>query len=99
MTTANKQPIKLAIAAMGGQGGGVLSSWMVALAEANEHYAQYTSVPGVAQRTGSTVYYIELFPHGISDDIAKQPVMALMPSEGDVDIVVAGKLGAPSAEA
>ncbi len=92
MSTTTKQPIKLAIAAMGGQGGGVLSSWLVALAESNQYYAQYTSVPGVAQRTGSTIYYIELFPEELSKQAAKEPVMALMPVEGDVDIVVAGEL-------
>lgn len=92
MKNTMKQPIKLAIAAMGGQGGGVLSSWMVALAESNQYFAQYTSVPGVAQRTGSTIYYIELFPEELSKQAAKEPVMALMPVEGDVDIVIAGEL-------
>lgn len=92
MKLETKQPIKIAIAAMGGQGGGVLSSWMVALAESNQYYAQYTSVPGVAQRTGSTIYYIELFPEDIAKRASKDPVMALMPVAGDVDIVVAGEL-------
>lgn len=92
MKTTLKQPIKLAIAAMGGQGGGVLSSWIVALAESNQFYAQYTSIPGVAQRTGSTIYYIELFPEELARKATKEPVMALMPVEGDVDFVVAGEL-------
>lgn len=90
--TITKQPIKLAIAAMGGQGGGVISSWLVALAESNQYYAQYTWVPGVAQRTGSTIYYIELFPEELAKQAAKEPVMALMPVAGDVDIVIAGEL-------
>ena len=47
--------IKLAILAVGGQGGGVLTSWIEALARANGHVAQATSVAGVAQRTGATV--------------------------------------------
>lgn len=87
-----EQPIKLAIAAMGGQGGGVFSAWLVALAEGNQYHAQYTSVPGVAQRTGSTIYYLEFFPESLSTEAGKDPVMALMPGEGDVDIVVAGEL-------
>lgn len=82
----------MAIAAMGGQGGGVLSSWIVTLAESNQYYAQYTSIPGVAQRTGSTIYYLELFPEELANQVGKEPVMALMPVEGDVDIVVAGEL-------
>ena len=56
------QIIKLAILAVGGQGGGVVSDWIVHLAEENGWYAQATSVPGVAQRTGATIYYIEMVP-------------------------------------
>ena len=78
------QIIKLAIMAVGGQGGGVVSDWIVHLAEGNGWYAQATSVPGVAQRTGATIYYIEMVP-----DRGKSPVLALMPSPGDVDIVLA----------
>lgn len=72
---------------MGGEGGGVLSDWIVELAESNGYSAQATSVPGVAQRTGATIYYIELFP--ASD---RQPVLALMPVPGEVDIVIASEL-------
>ena len=46
------QPIKIAILAMGGEGGGVLADWIVDMGEANGYVAQTTSVPGVAQRTG-----------------------------------------------
>ena len=54
--------IKLAILAVGGQGGGVLSDWIVDVAEKNGYLAQSTSVAGVAQRTGATIYYIEMCP-------------------------------------
>ena len=47
---------------MGGEGGGVLAEWIVDLAEHGGYLAQMTSVPGVAQRTGATIYYVELFP-------------------------------------
>ena len=56
------QPLKIAIMAMGGEGGGVLADWIVDLGEANGYLAQTTSVPGVAQRTGATIYYVELYP-------------------------------------
>jgi indolepyruvate ferredoxin oxidoreductase beta subunit len=80
--------IALAILAMGGQGGGVLADWIVALAEAQGWAAQSTSVPGVAQRTGATIYYIEMAPP--KGDA--QPVLALMPTPGDVDVVMAAEL-------
>ena len=88
----SSKSIKIAIAAMGGQGGGVLSSWIVALAEHNKYLAQYTSIPGVAQRTGATIYYIELFPEQEAIRKGQDPVMALMPVPGDVDIVIAGEM-------
>ena len=80
--------ISLAILAMGGQGGGVLADWIVALAEAQGWAAQSTSVPGVAQRTGATIYYIEMAP----PKDGAQPVFALMPTPGDVDVVMASEL-------
>ncbi|MDR3700546.1 MAG: 2-oxoacid:acceptor oxidoreductase family protein [Candidatus Sulfopaludibacter sp.] len=80
--------ITLAILAMGGEGGGVLADWIVDLAEHSRYYAQSTSVPGVAQRTGSTIYYVELFP----ETAAGEPVFALMPVPGEVDIVIASEL-------
>ena len=85
------RPITLAIMAMGGQGGGVLSDWVVTLAEANGYLVQATSVPGVAQRTGATIYYLELFPEAEAQQSGQAPILALMPSPGDVDIVLAAE--------
>ncbi|KFK95701.1 MULTISPECIES: indolepyruvate oxidoreductase subunit beta family protein [unclassified Serratia (in: enterobacteria)] len=85
------QPIKIAILAMGGEGGGVLADWLVNLGEENGYFAQTTSVPGVAQRTGATIYYVELFP-GADNPATPAPVLALMPMPGDVDIVLASEL-------
>ena len=84
--------IKLTIAALGGQGGGVLSDWLIAIAEANGYLVQSTSVPGVAQRTGATIYYLEFCPRLEAERQGREPVMALMPVAGDVDCVVASEL-------
>ncbi|HSV83786.1 MAG TPA: indolepyruvate oxidoreductase subunit beta family protein [Ramlibacter sp.] len=86
------QPIKIAILAMGGEGGGVLADWIVDLGEANGFIAQTTSVPGVAQRTGATIYYVELFPGEQAAKDRGRPVLALMPLPGDVDVVLASEL-------
>jgi len=80
--------IGIAILAMGGQGGGVLADWIQEMARHEGWLAQGTSVPGVAQRTGSTVYYIELAK--VADD--RRPILAQMPVPGDVDIVIASEL-------
>ncbi|MEP6867208.1 MAG: indolepyruvate oxidoreductase subunit beta family protein [Novosphingobium sp.] len=84
---ATERPISIAIVAMGGQGGGVLTGWIVKLAEDAGWVAQSTSVPGVAQRTGATIYYVEMMP-AQGDRV---PILAQMPTPGDVDIVLASE--------
>ncbi|MDB5873355.1 MAG: putative indolepyruvate ferredoxin beta subunit oxidoreductase protein [Ramlibacter sp.] len=83
--------ITIAILAMGGEGGGVLADWLVDLAEQNGYAAQTTSVPGVAQRTGATIYYLEMFPQD-RVPAGAQPVLGLSPVPGEVDVVVASEL-------
>lgn len=83
------RPIKLLIAALGGEGGGVLASWITNAAVAAGHIAQRTSIPGVAQRTGATTYYLEIFPHAAD---GTKPVLALNPAPGEVDIMLASEL-------
>lgn len=90
--TNDDRPITIAVLAMGGQGGGVLVDWIVDLAEHNDYLAQSTSVPGVAQRTGATIYYIELFAQRHVHARGLAPVLALMPVPGEVDIVIASEL-------
>src|ERR1700730_1137878 len=84
--------ITIAILAMGGEGGGVLADWIVDLAEHSGYRAQTTSVPGVAQRTGSTICYLEIFPEEEVQAACKEPILALMPVPGEVDIVLASEL-------
>ncbi len=90
MSTNNKQRINIAITAMGGQGGGVLADWIIGMAEASGWVAQSTSVPGVAQRTGATIYYLELFQPILGQ--SEKPVLSLSPASGDVDLVIAAEL-------
>ncbi|KQM30681.1 indolepyruvate oxidoreductase subunit B [Rhizobium sp. Leaf68] len=82
------KPLSIAILAMGGQGGGVLADWIISLAEGQGWVAQTTSVPGVAQRTGATIYYLEL----LKAREGEKPILSLMPTPGDVDIVIAAEL-------
>ena len=106
------------IAALGGEGGGVLSNWLVDAASQDRRTVQATSVPGVAQRTGATTYYVEIGPRrggagegdGTGADGATGGdalpegapagsvpgsggrVMALLPTPGNVDLLVASEL-------
>jgi indolepyruvate ferredoxin oxidoreductase beta subunit len=92
MTSPQARPITLLIAALGGEGGGVLTDWIVAAASQLGFPVQSTSIPGVAQRTGATTYYIEILPRSWRELGANCPVLALAPGVGDVDIVLASEL-------
>jgi indolepyruvate ferredoxin oxidoreductase beta subunit len=89
------RPITLAILALGGEGGGVLADWVVAAAEHAGLHAQNTSVAGVAQRTGATVYYVEIFPHPLgapNGRVRSEPVLSIFPTPGEVDVVITSEL-------
>src|SRR5258708_35167114 len=85
------RPISVLIAALGGEGGGVLTDWIIAAAASCDLPVQSTSIPGVAQRTGATTYYIEIYPASWRELGGKRPVLALSPGIGDVDMVVASE--------
>jgi indolepyruvate ferredoxin oxidoreductase alpha subunit len=89
---SNPRPLTVLIAALGGEGGGVLTDWIVAAAESQNFPVQSTSIPGVAQRTGATTYHIELVPTPASKSEKRRPILALAPGVGDVDLVVASEL-------
>ncbi len=92
MSEASTKPVTLLIAAMGGEGGGVLMNWVVNAALRKGYPVQATSVPGVAQRTGATTYYVELIPEVVSDPAAPRPVFSLSPAIGEVDLMVSTEL-------
>jgi len=86
------RPITILIAALGGEGGGVMADWLIDAAAQCGFPSQSTSIPGVAQRTGATTYYLEIFPATIGQLNGRQPVFSLTPSPGNVDIMVASEL-------
>jgi indolepyruvate ferredoxin oxidoreductase beta subunit len=91
--TANTaQPITLLICALGGEGGGVLAEWLVDTATRSGYVAQSTSIPGVAQRTGSTTYYFEVFPVPMAELGGRKPVFSLYPVPGALDVLVSSEL-------
>ena len=85
-----KNTTNIVIAALGGEGGGTLVSWIEAVAIAAGWHAQVTSIAGVAQRTGATIYYIELFPGKTESD--RVPIMSSFPAPGDIDIAISSEI-------
>jgi indolepyruvate ferredoxin oxidoreductase, beta subunit len=98
MTTTNAdfertaaRPITLLVCALGGEGGGVLAEWLVDTAAACGHSAQSNSIPGVAQRTGATTYYVEVFPRPDAELAGRRPVFGLSPVPGALDALVSSE--------
>src|SRR4051794_9464940 len=86
------RPIRILVCAPGGEGGGVLAEWLVDTAIARGHAVQSTSIPGVAQRTGATTYYIEVFPTPEAQLGGRRPVFSLTPVPGALDLLVSSEL-------
>ncbi len=86
------QSISILICALGGEGGGVLTEWLVETAHYAGFPAQATSVPGVAQRTGATTYYLEIFSTPISQLQDRHPIFGLNPLPGKLDVMISSEL-------
>ena len=66
----------------------MLCDWIVAAAQSQGLGVQATQIPGVAQRTGATTYYLEVMP----SRAAQPSVLALNPAIGEVDVALATEL-------
>jgi len=91
-TSSAARPVCILIAALGGEGGGVLKDWVVQTAHAAGYPVQATSIPGVAQRTGATTYYVEIFPVTRAALGGRTPVLCLSPTAGQVDFFIGSEL-------
>lgn len=89
---ATARPLTLLLCALGGEGGGVLAEWLYAAAVRAGHPAQSTSIPGVAQRTGATTYYVEIHPEPAERLGGRRPVFSLNPVPGAIDLLVSSEL-------
>ena len=94
------RPLTMLIAALGGEGGGVLTTWIINAAADAGLPAQSTSIPGVAQRTGATTYYIEVLPKPWRELAGRRPGDARTPRSRDTGRGVASeRVGAARAGA
>jgi len=79
--------LKILIPAVGGQGGGVLTEWLVQAFLNSDFEVQSISLPGLSQRGGSTVYYLEAYKTD-SHNGNKPLIFSQYPLPGDVDIIL-----------
>ena len=80
--------LKILIPAVGGQGGGILTEWLIKAFEAENYDVQGISLPGLSQRGGSTTYYIEAFPNDNNTEI----IFSQYPLPGDIDLILSQEL-------
>lgn len=81
---------RILILALGGEGGGTLTQWLVQAGLDAGWPIQSTSIPGVAQRTGSTSYYVECLPRPLAAG-EPAPTMCLAPLAGDIDLLISSE--------
>ena len=79
--------IRILIPAVGGQGGGVLTEWLVQAFQYEDYDVQGIGLPGLSQRGGSTTYYIEAHPS--VNEPNKRVIFSQYPVPGDVDVILA----------
>lgn len=79
--------LKILIPAVGGQGGGVLTEWLVNALLNSDYEVQSISLPGLAQRGGSAVYYIEAYKYNLHNGTTPI-IFSQYPIPGDVDIIL-----------
>ena len=80
--------ITILIPAVGGQGGAVLTEWLINALEIEDFEVQGISLPGLSQRGGSTTFYIEAFLKKSNENI----VFSLYPLPGHVDLILSQEL-------
>lgn len=78
---------RVLIGTVGGQGGGVLSQWLVSGLLKAGWNARSTGLLGLSQRAGTVTYYCEAYP-----GIATEFVPSMYATPGDVDLVLAQEL-------
>jgi indolepyruvate ferredoxin oxidoreductase beta subunit len=78
--------VRILIGTVGGQGGGVLSDWLVRGLRGSGWFAQSIGVLGLAQRAGTVTYYVE------AAATADRLPVSMYPFPGGVDIVVGQEL-------
>jgi indolepyruvate ferredoxin oxidoreductase, beta subunit len=84
--------LKAAVMALGNEGADKFTGWLAKAAERSGYIVQTTSESGASGRSGSAMYYLELFPRAAAAARGKPPVFGLTPLPGHTDIVIASEL-------
>ncbi len=83
MDEKSKEPITVLISAVGGQGGQLFAQWLFDAGRLAGYYPVGVGLPGLSQREGATVYYIEFFP-----DPEQTGLFSPFPEKGCVRLLI-----------
>ncbi|MBT9282057.1 MAG: indolepyruvate oxidoreductase subunit beta family protein [Hydrogenibacillus schlegelii] len=86
MENDKRRIVRMLIGTVGGQGGGVLTNWLVRGLYRSGWFAQSIGVLGLAQRSGTVTYYVEA-RSGLD-----RPMISVYAAPGDVDILLGQEL-------
>lgn len=87
MTSRHPEVTTVYIAAVGGQGGALLTDWLLAAATQMRYQAHSVGIPGMSQRGGATSYYVEMAPEEAAPEI-NDALLSPAPFLGEVDCLV-----------
>lgn len=87
MTSRHPEVTTVYIAAVGGQGGALLTDWLLAAATQMRYQAHSVGIPGMSQRGGATSYYVEMAPEEAAPEIS-DALLSPAPFLGEVDCLV-----------
>ncbi len=78
-----RTPITVLVAAVGGQGGQLFSQWLFEAAREAGFFPVGVGLPGLSQREGATVYYLEFFAHA-----EETALFSPFPERGNVHLLI-----------
>lgn len=87
MTARPQDVTAVYIAAVGGQGGALLTDWLLAAADQMRYQAHSVGIPGMSQRGGATSYYVEMAPEETAPDLG-EALLSPSPFLGEVDCLI-----------
>ena len=87
MTGRSPDVTTIYIAAVGGQGGALLTEWLLASARQMHYQAHSVGIPGMSQRGGATSYYVEMMPEQAAPDL-HDIVLSPAPFHGEIRCLI-----------
>jgi indolepyruvate ferredoxin oxidoreductase beta subunit len=87
MTALAPEVTTVYISAVGGQGGALLTEWLLAAARQMHYRAHAVGIPGMSQRGGATSYYVEIVPEQADHEL-HDAILSPAPFPGEIGCLI-----------